>query len=129
MRSTLQHHFRPIARAWLLAALALAPLSARADTVASLLGNFTVNQYSGLTLSADAIDVHYAVVFGQLPALRELHLADADGDGVTTQAERDAYVERLAPSFAKELKVTVDGSPVPLHALHWTSSLPTEQGG
>jgi nickel/cobalt exporter len=73
--------------------------------------------------------VHYAVVFGQLPALRELHLADANGDGVTTQAERDAYVERLAPSFAKDLKLAVDGSPVPLHALHWTSSLPTEQGG
>ena len=129
MRSTLRHQFRTIARAWLLAALALAPLSARADTVASLLGNFTVNQYSGLKLSADAVDVHYAVVFGQLPALRELHLADADGDGVTTQAERDAYVERLAPSFAKELKIAVDGSPVALHALHWTSSLPTEQGG
>jgi ABC-type nickel/cobalt efflux system permease component RcnA len=129
MRSMLQHHFCPIVRAWLLVALALAPLSARADTVASLLGNFTVNQYCGLKLTADAVDLHYAVVFGQLPALRELHLADADGDGVTTQAERDAYVARLAPSFAKDLKLALDGSPVPLQALHWTSSLPTEQGG
>jgi nickel/cobalt exporter len=58
-----------------------------------------------------------------------LHLADADGDGVTTQAERDAYVARLAPDFAKDLKVLVDGFPVPLHALRWMSSLPTEQGG
>jgi len=129
MRSTLQHRFRFIGRAWLLTALALAPLSGRADTVASLLGNFTVNQYCGLQLAADAIDVRYAVVFGQLPALRELHLADANSDGVTTQAERDAYVERLAPSFAEELKLVIDGSPVPLHAKHWTSSLPTEQGG
>jgi nickel/cobalt transporter (NicO) family protein len=129
MRSTLQHRVRSVGRAWLLAALALVPLSVHADTVASLLGNFTVNQYCGLQLAADAVDVRYAVVFGQLPALRELHLADANGDGVTTQAERDAYVERLAPSFAEGLKLVIDGSPVPLHAKHWTSSLPTEQGG
>src|SRR5580658_6720832 len=99
MHRRLQHNFRPVTRVLLLAALVLAPLAARADTVASLLGNFTVNQYCGLKLTTDAVDVHYAVVFGQLPALRELHLADADGDGVTTQAERDAYVERLAPGF------------------------------
>ena len=129
MRSTLQHCLRSAACAWLLAVLALAPLGVRADTVASLLGNFTVNQYCGLKIAADTVDLHYAVVFGQLPALRELHLADANGDGVTTQAERDAYVERLAPSFAKELQLAVDGSQVPLRAKHWTSSLPTEQGG
>lgn len=126
MRSTFKHRFR---YGSCLVLLALAPLSARADTVASLLGNFTVNQYCGLQLAAGAVDVRYAVVFGQLPALRELHLADANGDGVTTQAERDAYVERLAPGFAKELGLMVDGSPVPLRALRWTSSLPTEQGG
>jgi ABC-type nickel/cobalt efflux system permease component RcnA len=129
MRGTLQHPVRSAAQAWLLIALALAPLAARADTVASLLGNFTVNQYCGLKLAADAVDVHYAVVFGQLPALRELHLADANGDGVTTQAERDAYVERLAPSLSKDLRLTLDGAPVPLRTMRWTSSLPTEQGG
>ena len=63
-----------------------------ADTVASLLGNFTINQYCGLQLERDAAEVHYVVVFGQLPALSELHSADANGDGVTSQAERDAYV-------------------------------------
>jgi nickel/cobalt transporter (NicO) family protein len=111
------------------ALLTCAPLGCRADTVASLLGNFTVNQYGGLHLAQDAVNVHYAVVFGQLPALRELHLADADGDGVTTQAERDAYAERLAPAIAGQLKLSVDGVAVPLHAVKWTTSLPTEQGG
>ena len=129
MRSALQHSLRFAARGWLIAVLTLAPLSVRADTVASLLGNFTVNQYCGLKIAARDVDLHYAVVFGQLPALRELHLADANGDGVTTQAERDAYVERLAPSFAKDLTLAMDGSQVPLRAMQWTSSLPTEQGG
>jgi ABC-type nickel/cobalt efflux system permease component RcnA len=112
----------------LMGALA-APLAGRADTVASLLGNFTINQFCGLHLESTAIQVHYVVVFGQLPALRELHLADADGDGVTSQTERDAYIGRLAPGFAEGLALRVDGVKVPLHVTHWTSSLPTEQGG
>ena len=113
---------------WCLACACL-PLAARADTVASLLGNFTVNQYCELRLDAAEVGVHFVVVYGQLPALRELHAADADGDGVTTQAERDAYVARLAPDFARNLVVTIDGAVVPLTATRWTSSLPTEQGG
>ena len=71
-------------------------LPAHADTVASLLGNFTVNQFAGLRVSERAIDIRYTVVLGQLPALRELHAADADGDGVTTQTERDAHAHRHA---------------------------------
>jgi ABC-type nickel/cobalt efflux system permease component RcnA len=113
----------------LLALAAWGPTPARADTVASLLGNFTINQYSALTLSTGTVDVHYAVVFGQLPALRELHLADTNGDGVTSQAERDAYVGSLAPRFADALQVRVDGAIVPLRATRWSTSLPTEQGG
>jgi ABC-type nickel/cobalt efflux system permease component RcnA len=117
-------------------AYAAAPLIAlfcaqpgQADTVASLLGNFTVNQYAGLTLGGRRLDVHYAVVLGQLPALRELHAADTNGDGVTTQAERDAYVERLAPQLAEALVLRVDGTRVPLRLVRWTTSLPVEQGG
>ena len=113
----------------LIAIITLGPGVSRADTVASLLGNFTINQYCGLQLATDTLYVHYVVLFGQLPALRELHLADADGNGVTTQAERDNYVGTLAPSFAEALKLRVNGVAIPLHATHWSSSLPTEQGG
>ncbi len=105
------------------------PGASRADTVASLLGDFTINQYCGLTLASDTVKLHYAVVFGQLPALRELHLADSNGDGVTSQAERDAYVGRLATTIAQGLILKVGGVTLPLRATHWTSSLPTEQGG
>ncbi len=111
--------------------------TAHADTVASLLGNFTINQYCGLRVElgherdreSAQLKVHYVVVFGQLPALRELHVADANGDGVTTEDERNAYVERLAPEFASHLKASVDGAPLALRAQRWTSSLPSEQAG
>jgi ABC-type nickel/cobalt efflux system permease component RcnA len=112
----------------LLMAFAVASVS-RADTVASLLGNFTINQFCAVTLARQSVGVHYTVVYGQLPALGELHAADADGDGVTTQTERDAHVETLAPGFADGLGLFVDGVRVPLRATRWTSSLPVEQGG
>lgn len=120
---------RKICVAAALSILVAASSASRADTVASLLGNFTINQYCGLRVAEDSLSVRYTVVFGQLPALRELHAADANGDGVTTQEERDAHVGRLAPSFADDLKVSVDGTPVPLKAVRWRTSLPTEQGG
>jgi nickel/cobalt exporter len=120
---------RSVAVAALALVLCAATQLIRADTVASLLGNFTINQFCGLSLQDRAVAVHYVVVLGQLPALRELHAADTNGDGVTTQAERDAYVQRLAPRFAKDLQLIIDGAPVPLQLSRWTSSLPTEQGG
>ena len=125
---------RALALRWTCAALLLVlgcagTVAGRADTVASLLGNFTINQYCGLKLSNKDAAVHYVVVFGQLPALRELHLADTNGDGVTSQLERDVYVGRLAPGLADGLNLEIDGVSVPLRATHWTSSLPAEQGG
>ena len=112
------------------AALALAiALPAHADTIASLLGSFTVNQFAQVRVSERAVDVRYSVVLGQLPALRELHAADADRDGVTTQEERDAHAGRLAQEFASRLAVTDGGEPIPLRATSWSASLPSEQGG
>jgi nickel/cobalt transporter (NicO) family protein len=124
---------KPRGRFAFLAAAAVAILAhappSHADTVASLLGNFTINQFCGLRVARDSIEVHYVVVYGQLPALRELHNADANGDGVTSQAERDAYVGTLAPAFGEALDLSLDGVRVPLRATRWTSSLPAEQGG
>lgn len=123
-----RHWARTLAAPLLVAAACLAAPS-RADTVASLLGNFTINQYCGLNLTQDALAVHYVVIYGQLPALRELHDADTNGDGVTSQEERDAYVAKLVPGIAEQLALTLDGVALPLHATRWSSTLPTEQGG
>lgn len=107
----------------------LAVATAQADTVASLLGNFTTNQFVGARIAEGRLDVRYTVVLGQLPALRELHVADTNRDGVTSQAERDAYARELAAGFAGNLAVAVDGERVRLRPERWTTSLPTEQGG
>ncbi len=113
----------------LLLAAATWAFPARADTVASLLGNFTINQYCALTVAATTVKVQYAVVYGQLPAIQALHAADANGDGVTSEAERTAYVAALVPKIADDLELLVDGARVALQAGQWSSSLPTEIGG
>ncbi|HEY1313671.1 MAG TPA: hypothetical protein VGE92_07330, partial [Steroidobacteraceae bacterium] len=129
MKGWRRHCAAGLAALLLAAAAVLAATPSRADTVASLLGNFTINQYCGLKLAQDRIAVHYVVIYGQLPAIRELHNADSNGDGVTSQAERDAYVATLVPDIARQLELRVDGQALALHATRWTSSLPTEQGG
>ena len=128
-RSALRRSVARCVRSIAAVAVLSSPVVASADTVATLLGNFTVNQYCEVRLEPGKVDVGFVVVFGQLPALRELRAADVDRDGVTTQAERDAHVARLAPDFAKSLVLTVDGVRVPLAATRWTTSLPTEQSG
>jgi len=110
-------------------ALLAVAAAARADTVASLLGNFTINQWSGVSLAERRIDLRHTIVFGQLPALRELHEADTDHDGVTSQAERDAYASTLAAAIAGQLHVAVDGERIALRPTHAVTSLPSEQGG
>jgi hypothetical protein len=44
-----------------LSVLAVVPMTTRADTVASLLGDFTINQYCGLRLTEDSVAVRYTV--------------------------------------------------------------------
>lgn len=107
----------------------LASAVAQADTVASLLGNFTINQFTALRVEDGGIAVRHSIVFGQLPALRELHAADADRDGVTSAQERDAHARRLVDAFADELRITVEGVTVPLRPVRAVTSLPDEQGG
>ncbi len=109
--------------------LIVAPRPAHADTVASLLGNYTVNQFARIKVQQHRIKLHFVVVYGQLPALTALHKADSNNDGVTSEAERDAYAKKLAPGFARKLKLKVGSRPIPLKLVKWTSSLPSESTG
>ena len=47
-------------------AFALLPWQARADTVASPLGNYTIDRYRGFDIDARRVHLHYVVVFGHL---------------------------------------------------------------
>jgi len=91
-----------------LAALMLAAPSAPAHP----LGNFSVNHFTRLELSADHVRVYFVVDMAEISTYQELQAVDADGDGKSSQAELDAYATRMVAEYGNRLLLTLDGSRV-----------------
>jgi hypothetical protein len=58
------------------------------------LGNFSVNQYLGLTLHPDRVDATAAVDFAEIPTLQDRPAVDTSGDGTVSDDERSSYAAR-----------------------------------
>ena len=56
------------------------------------LGNFTVNQYSRVEVTADGPRIVYVLDLAEVPAFQEMRVIDADGDGSVSEAEEAAYL-------------------------------------
>lgn len=93
------------------------------------LGNFSINQYSQVTAGSDAIRVHYVVDMAEIPAFTELQSIHPAADGVVSPAEGAAYVTRQAKALVGGLRLTLDGSTVPLRLTGSRLDLPMGQGG
>ncbi|BBH68609.1 hypothetical protein ACTI_52940 [Actinoplanes sp. OR16] len=79
------------------------------------LGDFSVNQYAGLTLRPDGVGVAAVVDVAEIPALQDKTRADADAGGTVSGAELTAYGQRECLALAGSLAVTVSGQ-----RLEWT---------
>jgi nickel/cobalt exporter len=82
-------------------------------------GNFSVNQYAGLALHPDRVDVTAVVDVAEIPTLQDRVRADADGDGTLSEAERAGYAAAECARLAGGFAVTADGK-----RLVWTVSGP-----
>jgi nickel/cobalt transporter (NicO) family protein len=91
--------------ACLLIASGLLPEAARAHP----LGNFTVNHFSRLKIDDNGVRITYIIDMAEIPAFQELRTADTDGNGITSQAELNAYVARVASSYVNGLVLEEDG--------------------
>src|SRR5271155_3352334 len=91
--------------ACLLIASGLFPEAARAHP----LGNFTVNHSSRLKIDDNGVRITYIIDMAEIPAFQELRTADTDGNGITSQAELNAYVARVASSYVDGLVLEEDG--------------------
>jgi nickel/cobalt exporter len=111
----------------LLAALTL--LVTTFVTSAHPLGNFTINRYTRLEISADRASLRYVIDMAEIPAFQELRAADTDNDGTTSSAELDAYLQRVAPQYANGLMVSVDGARVLFELKGKAISTPPGAGG
>ncbi|MEU4161563.1 hypothetical protein [Actinoplanes sp. NPDC026670] len=83
------------------------------------LGKFSVNQYAGLTLRADLVEVSAVVDAAELPTLQDRSRADGDGDGVLQDAELERYAEAECGRLADGFAVTAGGQ-----RLAWSVSSP-----
>src|SRR3954465_5999260 len=82
------------------------------------LGNFTVNHYARVELSAGVVRVYYVLDEAEIPTFQER-------DAVKADPER--FAGRRAAELAGGMQLTVDGTPVPLHVDHLDLTLPPGQ--
>ena len=119
-------------RAVLIASLAAGAIAMVAPGAASAhpLGNFSINHLSQVRISQGSVEVHYILDQAEIPTFQELQSFDRNGDGAITGLERDPLLERKLAEIAPDLRLTVDGRPVPLGAPRQDSlAFPPGQGG
>jgi nickel/cobalt exporter len=79
------------------------------------LGNFSVNQYDGLTLHPDRVEVAAVVDVAEIPTLQEKSSVDTDRDGTVTDPERSAYAGTACHEVVRSLSGRAGRQP-----LRWT---------
>ena len=93
------------------------------------LGNFTVNRGSAIRLTVGAAEVDYTIDMAEIPTYQELPAIDADGDGVASAQELDAWAQREARVILPGLELRVDGRAVGLSSTSATAVLLPGQAG
>jgi nickel/cobalt exporter len=113
---------------WMLLGLALIFGTARL-TLAHPLGNFTINHFTRLEVGRDRLRLHFVVDMAEISTFQELQSADRDGDGKTSDAELNAYLDQVAQLYAEGLRLNVDGAPLSLRLLKKRIATPAGAGG
>ena len=105
-------------------------LSAMTDApLAHPLGNFTVNHFAQIEVGAERVTIHYVLDMAEIPTFQEKQAIDVDGDGLTSTAELNTYLERVAQQYARGIRVDIDGRRLTLEAAAKNLSLPPGAGG
>jgi ABC-type nickel/cobalt efflux system permease component RcnA len=91
------------------------------------LGNFSINQYSALTVGRDGIAVRYVIDMAEIPTFQELQDSGivADPDHPSTQN----YLERKVRALGTNLSMEMGGRPLKLYADSKEIVFPPGAGG
>lgn len=93
------------------------------------MGNFTINQYSAITVGSDKVEIFYVVDMAEIPTFTELGAIRADHSTDLTQAQRDKYLATKSAELAKGLSLSMDGRPLQLAVDKTALSFPPGAGG
>ncbi len=78
------------------------------------LGNFTVNRYARLEPGTDTMRIIYALDMAEIPTFQEMSTLDRDRNGTISDEERLAYLAQRLPELARNLKLTVGDTALPV---------------
>jgi nickel/cobalt transporter (NicO) family protein len=80
------------------------------------LGNFSVNQYSRLEVGKTQIKIRQILDLAEIPAFQEKTAIDKDENGALSEAELNAYAEKVTANLLANLFLTVNGAPLQIRA-------------
>jgi ABC-type nickel/cobalt efflux system permease component RcnA len=105
--------------------LAVAPAAS-----AHPLGNFTVNQYSGLRVQPGGVAVDYVLDMAEIPAFQtRTQDIDADRDGVVSPAEQDRWAAAACRRLSSQVTITVDQAAAPVTVVRAELAFPSGAAG
>ncbi len=108
----------------LFVSFALAPVA-----FAHPLGNFTINQYVGLTISREMILVDYVVDMAEIPAFQELAPYDSDRDRQPDSPAIQSYPADKCASLQPALNLFLNNQPLTLAPASSFVEFPAGVGG
>ena len=73
------------------------------------LGNFSINQYSRIDAARTQIKLREVVDIAEIPTLQEAGSIDTDHDGMLSRDEIVTYAKQLAPQYAANLSLQLNG--------------------
>jgi nickel/cobalt exporter len=118
---------RGVLVAALLAGLAAIP--APGSAAAHPLGNFTINHYTGVRVTPEAVVVDHVIDMAEIPAFQERRRIDQGGDGVVSDGEAALYRGTACARQGKTLRVALDDAAVPLRSTGEALAFPAGSGG
>src|SRR5688572_29124445 len=121
---------RKISRIFLLLATLL--IAAHILTTVALahpLGNFTTNQYVGLSLTPERLVIDFVLDMAEIPAFQEIASFDTNKNGLLDASETAGYHAAKCQTLQPALELRLEGQPLPLTLTSSMVELPPGAGG
>lgn len=93
------------------------------------LGNFTINQYVGMIVGPDRVEIDYIVDMAEIPTFQERQVIDSDNDDIISTEEETSYREVSCEEHRSGLEVTSEGQVVELEETGSALTFPPGQAG
>ena len=93
------------------------------------LGNFTINQYVGLSISREIIHMDYVVDMAEIPAFQEIAALDSNGNGQPDSSEYAGYPADKCASLLPALNLVLNNRPLTFTLTSSSVEFPAGVGG